>query len=85
MDPTIEISLEDKDREAKLEADRKKHYERYRNDPAFRERQKESNRRAAAKFNAAAKAKREAMIASGEIVLGKPGRPRKNPPALIKD
>jgi hypothetical protein len=75
--------VHDPDREAILEAKRKYHYTKYRNDPVFRQKQMESNRRAAAKLRAAAKALREAQIASGEIIPRKPGRPRKNTPAAI--
>ena len=51
----------------------------YANDPEYRERCKESSRIYAAKRRALAKASRAQLIASGELIPGKPGRPKREP------
>jgi hypothetical protein len=64
---------------AAAEANRLRQQERYANDPEYRERLKAANREDAAKRRAAERERRQAALASGEIVPGKPGRPRRQP------
>lgn len=61
------------------EENRLRKQERYANDSEYRERLKAANRENAAKRRAAERERRQAALASGEIVLGKPGRPRRQP------
>lgn len=68
--------------EEKLEAKRNYHHNKYYNDPAFRQRQLESNRKAGAKIRAVAREEKARLIALGELTPKRPGRPRTNTAAV---